>query len=397
MALRNPGNLPQGNGANSIRLQLQGLGDVAGRFPRPPTTDPGGGFFICRQSLFAARNARRPIRSTRGTCASAASARSRSPTRGGRDRIRRPGGAAPPDPGRPALAVALRGLPARRHAPQGHLPAGLDAAAARRPAGRAPGPPGGLDQERRRQPDALVQGPGRVDRAGPRPRAGLRDDRLRLDGQSGQRRGRPLGRGGAGVLRVHPLQPRGAEGPRHRGLRDQPGRRARQLRRRQPPLHRALRRARVGVREHQHAPVLRRGLQDARVRDRRAARLGAPRPGGRADRLGLAVHQDRPRLYGVDRPRAAARASCRRSTAPRRPAARRSPARSRRARTSAGRSSPTRSPSRWPSATRPTAPTRSIWPAAAAARSSRSPTTRSARASGCWPRPPASSPRPPAG
>ena len=28
MALRNPGNLPQGNGANSIRLQLQGLGDV---------------------------------------------------------------------------------------------------------------------------------------------------------------------------------------------------------------------------------------------------------------------------------------------------------------------------------------------------------------------------------
>jgi hypothetical protein len=28
MALRNPGNLPQGNGANSIRLQSTGLGDV---------------------------------------------------------------------------------------------------------------------------------------------------------------------------------------------------------------------------------------------------------------------------------------------------------------------------------------------------------------------------------
>src|SRR4051794_30214798 len=28
MALRSPGNLPQGNGANSIRLQQQGLGDV---------------------------------------------------------------------------------------------------------------------------------------------------------------------------------------------------------------------------------------------------------------------------------------------------------------------------------------------------------------------------------
>src|SRR5215475_9504819 len=44
MALRNPGNLPKGNGANSIRLQLQGLGDVEKAVSRPPTTDPGGGF-----------------------------------------------------------------------------------------------------------------------------------------------------------------------------------------------------------------------------------------------------------------------------------------------------------------------------------------------------------------
>ena len=79
----------------------------------------------------------------------------------------------------------------------------------------------------------------------------------------------------------------------------QPRRGPRQLRRRQPPLHRALGRARLGVRERQHAPVLRRGLQDARVRDRRAARLGAARPRRRADRLGLAVHQDRARLRGV--------------------------------------------------------------------------------------------------
>ena len=70
----------------------------------------------------------------------------------------------------------------------------------------------------------------------------------------------------------------------------------RQLRRRQPAVHRDLRRARLGVREHQHAPVLRRGLQDARLRDRRAARLAAPRPRRRADRLRLAVHQDRPRV-----------------------------------------------------------------------------------------------------
>src|SRR2546430_12414452 len=46
MALRSPGNLPQGNGANSIRLQHQGLGDVERAVVhRPPTTDPGGGFF----------------------------------------------------------------------------------------------------------------------------------------------------------------------------------------------------------------------------------------------------------------------------------------------------------------------------------------------------------------
>ena len=60
------------------------------------------------------------------------------------------------------------------------------------------------------------------------------------------------------------------------------------------------------------------------------------------------------------------------------------------------RSSRTRSPSRWPSATRPTARTRSSSPAAPAAASTRSPTTRSRPASACSPRRPASSPRPPA-
>ena len=53
--------------------------------------------------------------------------------------------------------------------------------------------------------------------------------------------------------------------------------------------------------------------------------------------------------------------------------------------------------SRWRSATRPTGRTRSSWPAAAAARSTPSPTTRSGPAPACWRRRPASSPRPPAG
>ena len=55
----------------------------------------------------------------------------------------------------------------------------------------------------------------------------------------------------------------------------------------------------VGVRQRQHAAVLRRGLQDARLRDRRAARLGAARPRRRADRLRVAVHEGRARLRGV--------------------------------------------------------------------------------------------------
>ncbi len=42
---------------------------------------------------------------------------------------------------------------------------------------------------------------------------------------------------------------------------------ARQLRRRQPALHRAVGRARLGLCERQRAPLLRRGLEDARLRD----------------------------------------------------------------------------------------------------------------------------------
>ena len=51
-------------------------------------------------------------------------------------------------------------------------------------------------------------------------------------------------------------------------------------------------------------PVLRGGLEDARLRDRRAARLRAAGPRRGADRLGLAVHEDRARLRGVARGRA---------------------------------------------------------------------------------------------
>ena len=107
----------------------------------------------------------------------------------------------------------------------------------------------------------------------------------------------------ARVLRVHPRRPRGAEDPRDRGLRDEPRRRAGQLRRSQPPVHRTVRRTRLGVREHQHAPVLRRGLQDARLRDRRAARLGRPTGSSRRSRRARCSRRS-PRASGVARARA---------------------------------------------------------------------------------------------
>ena len=223
---------------------------------------------------------------------------------------------APPHPGRPAEHLALPRLPAARGpaAAHAHRPAGrLHAADPRRPARRAPRPGRGLGQERRRQPDALLQGPRRLGRRDARPRAGLRHARLRLDGQPRQLRRRPRRRARDGLLRAHPGRPRGAEDARDGDLRHEPRQGPRQLRRRQPPLHRAVGRPReLGLREHQHAPVLRRGLQDRRLRDRRAARLGAARPLRRADRLGLAVHEDRQGLSGVHRRRPASTATCRR-------------------------------------------------------------------------------------
>ena len=232
----------------------------------------------------------------------------------------------------------------------------------------------GLDQERRRQPDPLVQGPGRRGRAGEGARARLRDGRLRLDRQPRERRRRACRGGRARLLRLRPRRPRGAEAARDRCLRDPAGRRQGQLRRRQPALHRALRGARRGRSSTSTCvPYLRGGLEDARLRDRRAARLGAARTGSSARSrpgslftkigrgfqewldLGL-VDGELPSLQRRPGGRAAAR----------------SPRRSPRAATSAGRSGPTRSRRASRSATPPTAPTRSTSPAPPAARSSRS-------------------------
>ena len=245
--------------------------------------------------------------------------------------------AAAQDPSRAALAVALQRLPPRADPAARHPASGMDAAAPCRPARGAPRPRRGLGQERCGQPHPFVQGPRRVGRDRPRARARIPDRRVRVDGKPGQRGSRPCGGRGARVLRVHPARPRGAEGARHRGVRHEPRLGPWQLRRRQPPLHRALGGARLGVREHQHAAVLLAGVEDACVRDRRAARVRAARPRRRPDRVGLAVHEDRARFRGMDRGRSAHR---RLADLPRRPgraAALRSPPRSRPGRTSAAR------------------------------------------------------------
>ena len=101
-----------------------------------------------------------------------------------------------------------------------------------------------------------------------------RDHRLLLDRKPRQR-GRRAGRGrGDRGGRLLPGRSRAREARRHRRLRCHHLCRPWNLRRLQPPHDRALVRASLGVRQREPALVLRRGIEDRRVRDRRAARLG---------------------------------------------------------------------------------------------------------------------------
>ena len=128
------------------------------------------------------------------------------------------------------------------------------------------------------------------------------------------------------------------------------------LRRGQPPLHADRLQVRLGLRQRQPPAVLRRGLEDDGLRDRRGPRLAAPaarrRPMAGGSLIGK-IHKAFNELRAARPDRRRADARC---TAPRRPAATRSPTPSRPSREASSRSaSRTRSPSPWPSATRPTA------------------------------------------
>ena len=266
--------------------------------------------------------------------------------------------------------LAVRRAPPGRCRPRPRAAGRLHPARRRRSAGAGPRSRAPLDQGRHPQPLAELQGPGRRRRGRARRRVRRPGARLRLDRQPRRCHGRSGGRGRPAGLRVHPGRPRAGQGrPRPRLWRDGRADR-RHVRRREPPVPRGRRRDGLGVREHQPPPVLRGGFQDARVRDRRVARLAGTRRDRRPGRLGRDVHAHRPRLRGARRARASSRRARSGSSAASPPAAPRSRPRSSAAPTSSNRSaSPTRSSARWPSGTRPTGATPSSSRATAAARS----------------------------
>ena len=172
-----------------------------------------------------------------------------------------------------------------------------------------------LPEARPHEPDALVQGPRRRRRRRQGGRARQRHARLRLDRQSRQRR-RGARRGERHALgRSLPGDGRAREAAGDRRLRRRDVRRARQLRRLLAARRRARGRARLGVRQREPARVLRGGLEDARVRDQRAARLGAAGRGRLAGRVRVAVHEALAGIRAVRLGSASSRAQARASTA----------------------------------------------------------------------------------
>ncbi len=103
---------------------------------------------------------------------------------------------------------------------------------------------------------------------------GLGDTLRHVDRQPRERRRSARGRDRHAGGDLLPGRPRAGEALRDHGLRRAHLRRARQLRRLLAPRQRAGERGRLGDRQRQPALVLRRRLEDACVRDRRAARLG---------------------------------------------------------------------------------------------------------------------------
>ena len=198
-----------------------------------------------------------------------------------RGRLRLRGNREDADPGNDRLPspldLALPGAPPHRRGPDGGPLLRLHPPRGRAQPGPGARPERGLRQGRRQLPShPLVQGPRRRRRPHEGEGVRVRYGRLRLDGeprQLGRRPGRPS-RTQAG--RLHPRGSRDGEGHRLPHLRS-PGRgRGGELRPGQPPLQRDRIEVQLGVRQHQPAPVLRRGIEDHRLRSGRTARLADP-------------------------------------------------------------------------------------------------------------------------
>ena len=217
----------------------------------------------------------------------------------------RPGGGAAEDPGRLARASGATRTSCRSpSAPRDPLEPGLtpliraDRLAERLGLGER------LDQERRREPHPLVQGPRRRGRAGQGARAGLRDRRLRIDGQPRQRRRRARRRRRPRLLRLRARRPRGAEAARHRRLRHAAGRRQRATTTTStasaPQLCETRPWAFVNVNLR---PYYSQGSKTLAFETVEQLGWSLPDRVVVPDRLGLAVHEARPRVRGVARPR----------------------------------------------------------------------------------------------
>ena len=161
-----------------------------------------------------------------------------------------------------------------------------------------------VGQGRLDQPHQLLQGPRRGLCAERRHRVRQQGLRLSLDRQPRQRRRRGRRPRRHQDRGLHPEQPREAQAGQLRDLHRLAGRRERQLRRRQQARPGDRRRGgRLGVRQRQRPPLLRRGLQDPGLRDRRAARLAPARPDRHPGRLRLAADQGAQGLPGADQAR----------------------------------------------------------------------------------------------
>ena len=234
-----------------------------------------------------------------------------------------------------------------------------------------------LAQARHGESDPLVQGSRRRRRGPQGAGARVRHALLLVDRQP-RRRGRGTrGRRGPRRGRLRPERPRAGEARGGRGLRPADLRRQRHLRPLLTALGGAVVRAAVGLRQRQPALVLRGGLEDARLRDRGAARLGDAGRRRDPDRVGRALPQGRPGL------RRAAAARARRGRQPdalRRAGRRVRARRDRLPRRSARRAGAARTASRARSrsATPPTATSPSRRHARPAVRSTPCPRTRSA-------------------